>query len=301
MYGYVLQIPTGLPETIWACKTLVDDYSWQNRNTDNMIEFSICNAKERFVQIGTNGLLHTEGTTLSSHIGTTEISSFAKTGIQVEISSIAVRFPKLSVSEREFSESDYQDKTVLLLPILFEKLPQKTISEIEYLFHRYIHSYAEQSASSEMMCRSIIFELLYRIDGLARRTFVTKKDKYTYYYVKKADSIISTRYTEKLTIQQIAKELGITPNYLSAIYKSSMGIGFSDRLYEMRIRKAEQLLMNENLSAAVIAERVGLGDKSNLRKRFKQYYGVSMREYRSIAKEQTLYHDKPMRKSKTQE
>ena len=50
MYGYVLQIPTGLPETIWACKTLVDDYSWQNRNTDNMIEFSICNAKERFVQ-----------------------------------------------------------------------------------------------------------------------------------------------------------------------------------------------------------------------------------------------------------
>lgn len=298
MYGYVLQIPTGLPETVWACKTLVDDYSWQNRNLDNMIEFSICSAKERTVKIGSGDSIHIEGKTLSCHIGTTEIVSFAKTGVEVEISSIAISFEKLSVSLREFTDADYQDKTVLLLPILFQKLSPKTLSEIEHLFHRYIHSYVEQSASSEMMCRSIVFELFCRIDALARSTLVTKKDKFTYYYVKKVNSIILTRYAEKLTIQQIAEDLGITPNYLSAIYKASIGIGFSEKLYEVRIRKAEQLLLNENLSTTEIAEQVGLGDKSNLRKRFKQYFGVSMREYRNIAKGQTLYHEKPMREMK---
>ena len=295
MYGYILQIPTGLPETVWACKTEVNDYSWQNRNPDNVIEFSICSADDRTVQIEGKPTVSLQGTAVSCLVGNTKISSYAKTGVNVEIASIAVEFPSLVVEQREFEESDFQNNNVLLLPILLEKLPQKTLSEIEYQFHRYIHAYMEHSASSQMLCRSIVFDLLYRMDGLARREFVIKKDKYTYYYVKKADSMIESRYAERLTLQQIAKELGITPNYLSAIYKSSMGIGFSDRLYEVRIKKVKELLLTEKLSSSEIAERVGLGDKSNLRKRFKQYFGVSMREYRSIAKEQTLYHEKPLR------
>ena len=64
----------------------------------------------------------------------------------------------------------------------------------------------------------------------------------------KADSMMQTRFSEKLTQRCVADELGITPSYLSAIYKSSMGIGFSDRLFEIRMKEAERLVKETSLN-----------------------------------------------------
>ncbi len=296
MYGYVLQKPTGLPETKWACKTVVTDYEWENCNSQNMIEFGICKADARVICIGDRAPISVGGTTLSCLIGNTKMSSHAETGTAVEIASIAVCFDRLSFEEREIEESDCRNKDLLLIPLYCEHLSEREANELASLFHQYIHAYIHADASSELLRWSIVFDLLSRLDGLARRESVMKKGNYIHYYVKKADSIIATRYGERLTVKKVADELDITPNYLSKIYKESMGVGFSDRLYEVRIREAKRLLLSENLCGGEIAERVGL-DESNLRKRFKQYFGVCMREYRSIAKEQTLYHDRPTRKT----
>ena len=113
----------------------------------------------------------------------------------------------------------------------------------------------------------------------------------------KADSIILKRFSERVTQKSIALELGITPAYLSAIYKSSMGIGFSDRLFEVRMKEAERLVKETQLTVSEIALSVGFEDESHLRRRFKQYFGTSIREYRCISKEQTLYHKKPEREN----
>ena len=114
----------------------------------------------------------------------------------------------------------------------------------------------------------------------------------------KADNLIQQRFSEKLTQKNVASELGITPAYLSAIYKSSMGIGFSDRLFEIRMKEAERLVKETSLKVPEIATAVGFEDESHLRRRFKQYFGTSIREYRCISKEQTLYHKKPERVKK---
>jgi AraC-like DNA-binding protein len=50
------------------------------------------------------------------------------------------------------------------------------------------------------------------------------------------------------------------------------------------------------LSASDIAQAVGFDDESHLRRRFKQYFGIGLKEYRLVNKEQTLYHEKPQRK-----
>lgn len=295
MLGYVMQKPTCLSETVWACKTVVDDYAWENRNKADMVEFSICTATERTVTFKDAPPTVFRGTTFSCVVGDFQVESAADTGIEVEISSIAVRFPTLSATRKELGEEDLQNFSVLLIPAILNDLSERETLELERLFNRYIHSYVDGGVAAQLLCNSIVLELLFRLDRLARRAAVRKKERYSNYYVRKADAILHLRYAERLTLQSVAREMDITPGYLSALYKNAMGTCFSDQLSEIRVKKAEELLVSSNLSVPEIAERVGIGDESNLRKRFKQYFGMNLREYRCVAREQTLYHAKPRR------
>jgi two-component system response regulator YesN len=91
--------------------------------------------------------------------------------------------------------------------------------------------------------------------------------------------------------------MGITPNYLSSIFKASKGISFSDRLLEIRMGKASELLKEGRLSLSELSEAVGYEDIGHFRRRFKQYFGISVKDYGCINKELTLYHAKPQRRS----
>lgn len=298
MFGYVLQPPSGLPKTLWACQTKVNDYTWVNRAHPDTIEFSICTASERTVRRDGSAPVKLSGTVFSCVVGDIGVRSEAPSGVTVEISSVAVRFPTLSAVAKELEESDFSDPSVLILPAILEDLSDRERLSLDRLLHRYIQSYVEQDAGSQLACYALIFELLSTLDKILRgrsQTAKRKKDKYVNYYVMKTDAIIAQSYTRHLTLQMIAEELGITPSYLSAIYKQTRGICFSERLCAVRVEKARDLLTETTLSSAQIAEQVGFCDESNLRKRFKQYFGVGIREYRNIAKEQTLYHPKPER------
>ena len=114
---------------------------------------------------------------------------------------------------------------------------------------------------------------------MVRQQAEVKPERYANYYVQKVDSIIRHRYAQRLTLREIAGELDITPNYLSSLYKSARGVGFSQALSEFRLKQARDLLTTTSLSAAEVAEQTGLGDESTLRRRFKQYFGTGIRDY----------------------
>lgn len=296
MYGYKLQKPVGIPKTVWACKTTVDHYDWKNRNSSDMIEFSISKASAQTIRINDNDPIIIEGDFFACIVGNERIQSCAADGVAVNIISVCIRFDELCYTAKEFDCDDIKDEDTLLLPCITEGLSKQEKDLFEYLLYRFIGCHMEQNAASDMMCTAIAFELLSRLDRIARGHEVTKKNKYVNYYVAKADTIISNRYSEKLTLRNVARELGITPNYLSAIYKSSIGIGFSEKLYETRMKKASELLLSGELTLFEIAQKVGFDDENHLRRRFKQYFDVSVREYCNINKELTLYHKKPQKK-----
>ena len=300
MYGYKISKPKTIPEAVWACKAFVDSYDWKNSNTADMVEFSICKAKYRTVQIENYEPIGAFGTSFSCVVGNSEIKSYAEEGVEVDIVSVAVSFSDLKYELKLLGEDDTKDKDVLLLPCLLTDLPMQDTMEIENILYRFTSEYVKKEASSDMLCMAAVFELLSILDGLVRKSLKVKHKKYVNYYVLKVDSILSRRYSEKLTLGSVAAEVGITPNYLSAIYKSCTGVGFSDRLCELRMTGAAKLVLEDKLSLSKIAEAVGIEDESHLRRRFKQYFGISIREYRWVNKEQTLYHQKPQRKNSSQ-
>lgn len=293
MYGYRLTLPEGVGKTLWACRSNVSDYVWQNRNSASTIEISVTTSEARTHRLGDAPAHTLTGTTLACIVGDSKISAEAQTGVAVQITSVAVQFPALHATEKEFDKEDLADTSVLLLPLLQEGLASAELAEFERLLHQYIEQSVKKTAVAKAACSAIFLTLLCRLDALARRA--PQKGKYAHFYVGKAEAILRKRYAQKLTLSAVAAELEITRGYLCAIFKRYTGCGFSERLTQLRMEKARELVQAGGFSAAEIAERTGLGDERNLRRRFKQYFGAGLGEYRHIAKEKTLYHKPPVR------
>ena len=291
--GYKLRIPGAVPRIKWACKATVERYNWENSNKSNMIELSVCKAEMRtIVHTESNTVQEVEGSSVCCLVGDGKWKSYAEDGITVEVLSVALSFDELSYTEKELDLEDAADENCILLPSMC--LDAET-DRFENLLYRIVEIHRENSAITNLACGAAALTLMMELDGAVRKRIRVKRDKYIHYYVDKAEAILNKRYSERITVKGVAAELGITPNYLCAIFKSSKGIGFGDRLLEIRMRRAEALIAEGELSDAQIAASIGYEEIGHFRKRFKKYFGVGIRDFRCIGKELTLYHEKPQR------
>ena len=103
--------------------------------------------------------------------------------------------------------------------------------------------------------------------------------------VKKAEDFIEKNYTEDITLDDIAREVNLSPNYFSRIYKECTGVNFTDRLLGFRMEKAKQILKDTDYSIKDVAYMVGYVDPNYFTKLFKKYTGITSREYRKKLEE----------------
>lgn len=99
--------------------------------------------------------------------------------------------------------------------------------------------------------------------------------------VDKLISIVQTRYMEDLTIKQIAEEVLYSPNYLSMIFKRECGMGFYDYLVSVRMKRAKQMLLEENVKIYQVANAVGYEDTVAFIKRFRREFGCTPAQFRN--------------------
>lgn len=86
-------------------------------------------------------------------------------------------------------------------------------------------------------------------------------------------------HTDTATLNTIARYFSYHPNYVSALLKNETGKTFSEHLLKFRMDKAVMLLKGTSLSVEEIAVMLGYSNNSNFYKAFREYYGVSPREY----------------------
>ncbi len=294
MYGYKIKISC-LPDVVWACETTVDNYEWENRNTRDMLEISFTKFGVKNITVNNNSYT-LKNSALSCIAADEKRKAFCESGKPITIVSVAVRLSDFKYETREITEGDLYDEENLILPAFLEDLPIYYELEVTKSLHKIIKLSSGSSENQKIAMTAAFFELLYKVDEITRNQFDVKNSS-TNYYVKKIDYIISSKYSEKITLSSVASELNISPVYLSTVYKETVGINFSDQVLNMRMKHAEKLLLDQNIPTAKVAELCGFCDESYFRKKFKQFFGLNIREYRQIKNGLTLYHDKPMRKS----
>jgi two-component system response regulator YesN len=98
--------------------------------------------------------------------------------------------------------------------------------------------------------------------------------------IMQAQKYISENFAGNISLESVAEEIALSPQYFSRLFSSRAGRTFIDYLTELRINKACQLLLEGKLSIKEICSAVGYTDPNYFSRIFKKYIGLTPTEYK---------------------
>jgi YesN/AraC family two-component response regulator len=84
----------------------------------------------------------------------------------------------------------------------------------------------------------------------------------------------------RVTLTGLADHVGLSPNYLSKLFREKTGRKLSDFIACRRMEQAKELLKDHRMLIYQVGERLGYTDYRNFSRAFKHHIGRSPREYR---------------------
>lgn len=123
-------------------------------------------------------------------------------------------------------------------------------------------------------------------------------------FIQKLTSLVEANLAnEKFGPNELAREAGISHSHLNRKLKTISNQSISQFMREVRLKKAKELLLNEDSTVAEISYRVGFGSPNYFNNCFHEYFGYSPGELRNHKQENQpeeqpaeTYPKKPKRK-----
>ena len=138
------------------------------------------------------------------------------------------------------------------------------------------------TASLELHLCGKIFELLAALTDSCGTFEMGVAD-----YVERAKNYIEANYAGEISVQGIARCLGLSRSYFSAVFSRAEGMSPQEYLVDFRLRKAAELIATRGLRPGEAAVACGYPDVFTFSKMFKKKYGISPGKYRG-ADDQSL-------------
>ena len=86
--------------------------------------------------------------------------------------------------------------------------------------------------------------------------------------------------TERITIENLAEHVCLSPSYLSRLFKQELGISVSDYIREKKLDRAQNLLRYTDQSFAEIANILAFSSQSHFIQAFKAHTNMTPKKYR---------------------
>ena len=102
-------------------------------------------------------------------------------------------------------------------------------------------------------------------------------------YLVNATTFINEHYMEKLTVNEVALTVGVSPRYLTKLFHEHLNMGVSTYITYVRISKSIDFkYLNSQYPLTDLALDMGFGSLQHFSKVFKEKMGVSPKRYFSI-------------------
>lgn len=125
-----------------------------------------------------------------------------------------------------------------------------------------------------------IMELHALLEEILKKVQTTNREKPFSQMVQKIVDIVQEESQQDLNLSVLAEELHINVVYLGQLFKKETQSSFSQYLNQIRIRKAQQLLLHTEKNIAEIAEEIGYNNTNYFSKMFKKLNGLTPKEFR---------------------
>ena len=102
--------------------------------------------------------------------------------------------------------------------------------------------------------------------------------------VREALIFINLNISSNLTVKRVAHEVGLSPDYLTRLFKKELGVNIIKYINKKRIYTSIKLLKDTSLSIEEIGDLIGLSNTSYFYTLFKKQIGISPKQYRNNLK-----------------
>jgi two-component system response regulator YesN len=102
---------------------------------------------------------------------------------------------------------------------------------------------------------------------------------YTNHIVKATREYLENHYTDDISLEDMAAQVNISPQYFSKLIKKTTGFNFIDWLSMLRVKRAKELLTNTSLTVKEVCFMVGYKDPNYFSRIFKKRIGITPSEY----------------------
>lgn len=133
---------------------------------------------------------------------------------------------------------------------------------------------------SSIKCLGLLYEIFANImDENIDRIDISKLKSQEQHIIK-AMSYIGNNFNANISVNEVAKNISLNPQYLTKIFRKVLGITLKEYITIKKLEIANDWLYNTNLKIAFICEKIGFNDWKYFIKVYKKYYGVTPNQNR---------------------
>lgn len=177
-------------------------------------------------------------------------------------------------SQCDFKSNKSRSKLIELMVVAHRIAAEMDVSQDSYL--RYEDYIAEMLAIDNYDKFKKWF--IERMSYIANKILIARESSVSE-IIFQANNIIKENYKEDISLDGISRQLGISPQYFSRLYKNETGKNFIEYLTEIRIHKAKKLMKENSYSVKEICYMVGYSDPNYFSRLFKKQEGKSPTDY----------------------
>lgn len=135
----------------------------------------------------------------------------------------------------------------------------------------------------EAMSRVLLVKLLQRY-GKKRPDEIALNARFTSAHYKRVLDFIRNRLDQTITLDELAKEAGMSASHFSRVFKETVGSTPMQYVLAYRVEQAIKLMADDERSLGRIAFECGFADQAHFSRSFKQVTGQTPRAYRASDK-----------------
>ena len=94
-------------------------------------------------------------------------------------------------------------------------------------------------------------------------------------------AFVEANYGRSLSMEEVAKHFFVSGSTLSHLFREKLGVSFYRYVTQRRLVEAK-ILIGQGLPMETVCARTGFGDYSVFYRAFKQEFGISPRQYRTL-------------------
>lgn len=131
------------------------------------------------------------------------------------------------------------------------------------------------------LCDGLIYSLL---KYLIKREEELEYYKCTHPLIVRMVEVMRAHFSEQVTIQELARDIGLSPSYLRSLFKSHIKQSPMTYLQSLRMAHAREYLLNPYWSIAEVADNCGFQDVNYFCRLFRKIHNCTPKEYREVVK-----------------